>query len=194
MPKQPLQVHRGGGGTQGGDGVIDPGLGQGNDVFDGANGTVNGVVLGNGGEDDLTAGAEGDVLNGGSDNDTLTGADRDADGHNPLCGDRLHIFVKLADDVIEDLRFEGSGCAISTASASVMTQSVKGKSLAEAKELFERFHALVTGKVGVDDEDFGKLAVFGGVSEFPVRVKCATLCWHTLQAALDNEPETISTE
>ena len=121
-------------------------------------------------------------------------ADRDADGHNPLCGDRLRVYVKLADDVIDDVSFEGSGCAISTASASVMTQSVKGKTLAEAKELFERFHALVTGKTSVDDEEFGKLAVFGGVSEFPVRVKCATLSWHTLQAALNNEPETASTE
>lgn len=124
----------------------------------------------------------------------LEDADRDAMGHNPLCGDRLHIYVRLSDDVIDDVRFEGSGCAISTASASVMTQAVKGKTLAEAKDLFDRFHALVTGKASVNDSDYGKLAVFGGVSEFPVRVKCATLCWHTLQAAVNNEPETTSTE
>ena len=124
----------------------------------------------------------------------LEDADRNADGHNPLCGDRLHIYVNLSDDVIDDVRFEGSGCAISTASASIMTQAIKGKTLDEAKDLFERFHALVTGKVDVDSADYGKLAVFAGVSEFPVRVKCATLCWHTLQAAINNEPETTSTE
>lgn len=124
----------------------------------------------------------------------LEDADREADGHNPLCGDRLRIYVNLVDDVIDDVRFEGSGCAISTASASVMTEVLKGKTLADAQTWFERFHGLVTGKISVDAEEFGKLAVFGGVSEFPVRVKCATLCWHTLQAALHNEAETISTE
>ena len=88
---------------------------------------------------------------------TLDDADRDADGHNPLCGDRLRIYVNLADDVIDDVRFEGSGCAISTASASVMTQVVKGKTLSDAKDLFEKFHALVTGKTDVDSADYGKL-------------------------------------
>ena len=123
----------------------------------------------------------------------LEGADRDADGHNPLCGDRLRVYLNLADDVIDNVQFEGSGCAISTAAASMMTQAVKGKTLDEASALFKQFHALVTGKADAG-QDIGKLTVFAGVSEFPVRVKCATLCWHTLQAAMDNSPETITTE
>lgn len=126
----------------------------------------------------------------------LEDADRDAEGHNPLCGDEITVRVKLSGETIEDIRFEGSGCAISTASASVMTETLKGKTLAEAKALFEEFHDLVTGKRddAADVATIGKLAVFSGVSEFPVRVKCATLCWHTTQAALDGTDAKISTE
>lgn len=126
----------------------------------------------------------------------LDGADRDAQGYNPLCGDRITVRVKLDGDRIVDIRFEGSGCAISTASASVMTETLKGKTLAEAKALFEVFHDLVTGKATgkTDVATLGKLAVFAGVSEFPVRVKCATLCWHTTQAALEDASEPVSTE
>ena len=126
----------------------------------------------------------------------LEDADRDAAGFNPLCGDRITVHVKLDGDKIEDIRFEGNGCAISTASASVMTETLKGKTIEEAKALFETFHDLVTGK-GEGDASLatlGKLAVFSGVSEFPVRVKCATLSWHTTQAALDESGQTVSTE
>jgi len=122
----------------------------------------------------------------------LRGADRKAEGHNPLCGDRIALQVRTKNDVIDDIRFEGKGCAISTASASMMTEAVKGKSRAEAEALFEEFHALVTG--GGNGADLGKLAAFGGVSEFPLRVKCASLAWHTLKAALEGSGETISTE
>ena len=126
----------------------------------------------------------------------LEDADRDAEGYNPLCGDRLTLHVKLDGQIITDIRFEGSGCAISTASASVMTETLKGKTVPEAKALFETFHDLVTGKSegAVDIATLGKLAVFSGVSEFPVRVKCATLCWHTAHAALEEKNETVSTE
>jgi nitrogen fixation NifU-like protein len=126
----------------------------------------------------------------------LPGADHEAEGYNPLCGDRITVRLKLEGDVIRDIRFEGSGCAISTASASVMTESLKGKTVAEARALFGTFHALVTGKAKGEASiaTLGKLAVFSGVSEFPVRVKCATLCWHTTQSALDAEGETVSTE
>ncbi len=123
---------------------------------------------------------------------TLPGADRSAQGDNPLCGDRLAIQVKIKGDVIEDVRFQGSGCAISVASASIMTESVKGKTLAEAEALFGKFHPMVTGKA--EGGDLGKLDVFAGVSQFPVRVKCATLAWHTLRAALEGKPGTVSTE
>ncbi len=120
---------------------------------------------------------------------TIDGADRISVGHNPLCGDRLSLFVKVDGDRIADVSFQGAGCAISKASASLMTDSVKGKSRAEAEVLFGRFHDLLTGPpdVKVDPavaKSLGKLAVFSGVREFPVRVKCATLAWHTLQAAL----------
>ena len=126
----------------------------------------------------------------------LEDADREAEGYNPLCGDRLTVHVKLDGDVIQEIRFEGEGCAISTASASVMTETLKGKTIQEARVLFETFHDLVTGKSdgATDLATIGKLAVFSGVSEFPVRVKCATLSWHTTQAALDESGETISTE
>jgi nitrogen fixation protein NifU and related proteins len=112
-------------------------------------------------------------------------ADRKADGHNPLCGDQLTVWVRMDGDVIGDVSFRGSGCAISKASASLMTGAVKGKSREEAEKLFERFHQLVTGTLPPgQSETLGKLAVFSGVSEFPVRVKCASLSWHTLKAAL----------
>jgi nitrogen fixation protein NifU and related proteins len=113
-------------------------------------------------------------------------ADRQAEGSNPLCGDQLTIWVKLDGDVINDVAFQGLGCAISRASASLMTAAVKGKSRREAEDLFERFHNMVTGKPeSVDPETLGKLAVFSGVSEYPTRVKCASLPWHTLKAALE---------
>ena len=124
------------------------------------------------------------------------GANRTAEGYNPLCGDRLTVYLKLDDDVVSDVGFEGSGCAISKASASLMTQSVKGKTIAEVERLFESFHELVTGAPHseCDTEDLGKLAVFSGVREFPVRVKCATLAWHTLKSALDGADEIARTE
>lgn len=113
-------------------------------------------------------------------------ADRHAEGRNPLCGDQLEVWLKLdTDGRIADVSFEGAGCAISKASASLMTQAVKGKGTDEALALFEQFHDLVTGKGARGD--LGKLAVFSGVAEFPVRVKCASLSWHTLKAALERE-------
>lgn len=123
----------------------------------------------------------------------LPGASNTAKGHNPLCGDKIDIYLKLEEDIISDISFQGSGCAISTASASMMTESLKGKSREDAFELAGRFHRVVTG--GNDGEsDLGKLAVFAGVQEFPIRVKCATLAWHTLKAALDNQDEEVTTE
>ncbi len=124
----------------------------------------------------------------------LAGADRRAEGFNPLCGDRLTLYVKFKDGVIADASFEGSGCAISTASASLMTESIKGKTEREAEALFRRFHDVVTGHASTDDVDLGKLEVLAGVREFPVRVKCATLAWHTLHAALAKQAEPVSTE
>ena len=125
----------------------------------------------------------------------LDGATRSAEGYNPLCGDKVKIYVKMDGDTLKDLSFEGAGCAISTASASIMTEALKGKTRAEAEELFQTFHDLVTGRqVQLDAPELGKLAVFSGVSEFPIRVKCATLSWHTLRAALNGEGEVISTE
>jgi nitrogen fixation protein NifU and related proteins len=124
----------------------------------------------------------------------LAGADHRAEGYNPLCGDRYTVSVQMQGDSIRDVAFQGSGCAISKASASMMTQSVKGKTKQEAKELFEQFHRTVTGDQSADSADLGKLVVFAGVSEFPSRVKCATLAWHTLQAALEGNQDAISTE
>ncbi|HEY1799557.1 MAG TPA: SUF system NifU family Fe-S cluster assembly protein [Terriglobales bacterium] len=124
----------------------------------------------------------------------LKTADHKAEGFNPLCGDRFTVFLEMDGDSIRDIGFQGSGCAISKASASMMTQSLKGKTRSEAKELFERFHETVTGRASEKQNDLGKLAVFSGVSEFPTRVKCATLAWHTLTAALDGTQEAISTE
>ena len=113
-------------------------------------------------------------------------ADGKAEGHNPLCGDELTVWVRMNGDVISDVSFRGAGCAISRASASLMTGAVKGKTRAEAEALFQRFHRLVTGTSPAgESETLGKLAVFSGVSEFPVRVKCASLSWHTLKAALE---------
>lgn len=126
----------------------------------------------------------------------LKSPDHKAEGYNPLCGDRFTVYVALDGDSIRDMSFQGSGCAISKASASMMTQSLKGKTKAEAEELFSRFHKVVTGQAANNGNhpELGKLAVFSGVSEFPVRVKCATLAWHTMQAALEGKQEAISTE
>lgn len=115
-------------------------------------------------------------------------------GHNPLCGDRVTIYVDLDGDVIKDIGFQGNGCAISKASASLMTSAVTGQTRAEAHALSEQFRRMVTGEEEMDPDELGKLAVFSGVSEFPARVKCATLAWHTLDAALDNDSEVVSTE
>src|SRR5262245_52285966 len=115
---------------------------------------------------------------------------REMQGHNPLCGDKVTVYVQVENGIVKDVSFQGSGCAISTASASMMTESLKGKTLAEAEALFHAFHELVTGQShGAQETPLGKLKVFSGVREFPVRVKCATLAWHTLQAALKGEQQ-----
>ena len=124
----------------------------------------------------------------------LATANHKAEGHNPLCGDHFTLYLDLKGNSIHDISFQGSGCAISKASASMMTQSVKGKTREEAEKLFEQFHKLVTGQANGNQADLGKLAVFSGVSQFPVRVKCATLAWHTLQAAMEGKQEPVSTE
>jgi nitrogen fixation NifU-like protein len=124
---------------------------------------------------------------------TLTGWTHQAEGHNPLCGDRLTLQVRLEGDVVTGIAFEGSGCAISRASASLMTDSVKGQSVADVRVLFDRFHRMVTTPPDAEVEDLGKLSALAGVREFPVRVKCASLAWHTLKAALDREAR-VSTE
>ncbi len=123
-------------------------------------------------------------------------ADGQCDGYNPLCGDRVTVFVKVNGDVVEDVSFEGSGCAISTASASLMTECIKGRSVAEAKVMFERFREMVTGGSGADSrgDSLGKLQVFSGVSRYPARVKCATLVWHTLRGALADDADPVTTE
>ena len=122
-------------------------------------------------------------------------ANRHAEGYNPLCGDRFSVYLHVEDGVIRDVGFQGMGCAISKASASLMTASVKGKTIAEAGRLFASFHHLVTdGEAPADPVELGKLRVFAGVREFPVRVKCASLAWHTLQAALDAKDGAVSTE
>jgi len=127
---------------------------------------------------------------------TLTGATRIADGHNPLCGDRLRLYLKLDGDRIENISFEGSGCAISKASASLMTDAVKGRSTGEAMALFDRFHHVVTTPIdeAIDEASVGKLAALAGVREFPARVKCASLAWHTLKAALAGAADPVKTE
>ena len=123
----------------------------------------------------------------------LADASHTAEGYNPLCGDRLTLYLKLADGMVVDVGFEGAGCAISKASASMMTDAVKGKSIAEAQALFDRFHRMVTTPLEQPVEDLGKLSALAGVREFPVRVKCASLAWHTLKAAMANQRRT-STE
>jgi nitrogen fixation protein NifU and related proteins len=126
---------------------------------------------------------------------TMPGADRKAEGYNPLCGDRETVYLDLQGDVLRDISFEGAGCAISTASASMMTESLKGKSRREAEALFEKFHGLITGKArSSSDPPLGKLEVFEGVREYPVRIKCATLPWHTMKSALSGEGQSVSTE
>lgn len=122
----------------------------------------------------------------------VDGANRHAEGNNPLCGDRIGVWLRLDGDVIADVGFQGNGCAISKASASLMTTVVKGRTVREAEELFGRFHELVTGEAGAAREGLGKLGVFRGVAAFPIRVKCASLPWHALKAALDG-PETVVT-
>jgi nitrogen fixation NifU-like protein len=125
----------------------------------------------------------------------LESANRHAEGFNPLCGDRCSVFIDYEGDAIKEIGFQGSGCAISRASASMMTQMLKGKTKEEALKLFDQFHGLVTGKeeLATNEAELGKLKVFAGVSKFPARVKCATLAWHTLQSAL-NKQEVVSTE
>ena len=125
----------------------------------------------------------------------LPNATAKVEGYNPLCGDHYTVFVSLDGDVIREVSFTGSGCAISKASASVMSSTVKGKSRDEANRLFDTFHRLVTGdSSGLDAADLGRLAAFSGVSEFPARVKCATLAWHTLRNALEGTNQTVTTE
>lgn len=122
-------------------------------------------------------------------------ADQYADGKNPLCGDALRVYIILDGDTVSDVAFKGSGCAISKASASMMTQAVKGKTKDEAEHIFDEFHRMVTGELDIesDENDLGKLRIFSGVLEFPARVKCASLSWHTLNAALHGE-DVVSTE
>ncbi len=122
-------------------------------------------------------------------------ANRSAEGFNPLCGDQLTVYLDVEDDLVKDVGFEGSGCAISKAAASMMTQAVKGKSKEEAENIFKEFHSMVTGELNeeTDENSLGHLKIFAGVRDFPVRVKCATLAWHTLHAALNNKDQ-ASTE
>jgi len=120
-------------------------------------------------------------------------ANRKAEGYNPLCGDKLRLYLKMEGDVVQDASFEGSGCAISTASASLMTESLKGKTRDEALKLLDKFHDLLTTETPVS-RDLGKLVVFCGVRDYPARVKCATLAWHTLKSALTNAAEPVTTE
>ena len=126
----------------------------------------------------------------------LEGSNRHAEGYNPLCGDQITVYLKLEDGIIQDVSFQGTGCAISKASASMMTAGLKGKTSAEAEALFNRFHQMVTGTGdrAADPAELGKLAVFAGVREFPVRVKCATLAWHTLRIALHGDADQVTTE
>ena len=127
-------------------------------------------------------------------NGKLENASCEINGHNPLCGDQIKIYLKIENNIIKDISFDGSGCAISTASASIMTESVKGKTLEEAKALFEKFHCLATGGVPSDEEGLDKLKAFEGVAQYPARVKCATLAWHTFEAASSGSNKTITTE
>jgi nitrogen fixation protein NifU and related proteins len=121
---------------------------------------------------------------------------RKAEGYNPLCGDKITVFLYIDGDTIKDLGFQGTGCAISKASASMMTDALKGKTLAEANAFFEQFHAMVTAPATseVKTDALGKLAVLSGVREYPMRVKCASLAWHTMKAAMQSEQAVVSTE
>ncbi len=123
-------------------------------------------------------------------------ADRTAEGYNPLCGDKITVYLRTDGERVEEVTFQGSGCAISTASASMMAQALAGRSVEEVQKISRTFQDLVTGKLDIDaaSERLGKLAIFAGVSRFPVRVKCATLCWHTLRAALQQSAAAVSTE
>ncbi len=121
-------------------------------------------------------------------------AGRRSEGYNPLCGDRITVYLHVEDGIIKDVSFQGSGCAISKASASLMTESVKGKTVDEAQALFERFQRMITASTDSPAADLGKLTVLAGVRQFPVRVKCASLAWHTLRAAVDSAAEVVSTE
>jgi nitrogen fixation NifU-like protein len=124
----------------------------------------------------------------------MENANRKSEGFNPLCGDQITLYVYLDGDVISDVSFQGSGCAISKASASLMTDSVKGKTRKEAEDLFEKMHRMLTEDGEADSEALGKLVAFEGVRQFPIRVKCASLAWHTLNAALQEKKEAVSTE
>lgn len=126
----------------------------------------------------------------------LDTANKTAEGYNPLCGDKINIFLEVENRTVKDISFIGSGCAISKASASIMSTIIKGKSIGEAEKLFGKFHDLITGKLNESEsiEDLGKLAVLAGVKEFPVRVKCASLAWHTMISALKNENKAVTTE
>jgi len=119
---------------------------------------------------------------------------RRAEGYNPLCGDRLTLYLRVDNGIIKDVGFQGSGCAISKASASLLTESVKGKTIAEADALFNRFQRMITAPAEAPPDDLGKLSVLAGVRQFPVRVKCASLAWHTLRAAVEARDEVVSTE
>ena len=124
----------------------------------------------------------------------MEAANRVADGHNPLCGDHFTVYLKLENGIVQDISFEGAGCAISTASASLMTEAIKGKTETEAEALFKKFHSLVATESSPDSSNMGKLTVMAGVRQFPVRVKCATLAWHALHAALANQVKNVTTE
>jgi nitrogen fixation NifU-like protein len=125
----------------------------------------------------------------------MENADREVEGRNPLCGDEIKLWVKLDGDRVSDISFKGSGCAVSKSSASLMTSAVKGKSVAETRALFERFHDMIVGKLPEQDRaSMGSLAALGGVSKFPIRVKCASLAWHALKSALDGDGADVSTE
>jgi nitrogen fixation NifU-like protein len=121
-------------------------------------------------------------------------ANKSADGHNPLCGDTVRVYLRIEGGVIEEISFQGAGCAICTASTSLMTESVKGKTVEEAKDIFDEFHHMLTGVAAEQGLELGKLQVFEGVREYPVRVKCATLAWHTLKAAMNSENTKVTTE
>ena len=125
----------------------------------------------------------------------IDGATARQEGYNPLCGDRLTLYLTLEGDMIKDAAFQGQGCAISKASASLMTDAIKGKTVAEARDLFEHFHAMITSDTDTQQEDMGKLSVLAGVREFPTRIKCASLAWHTMKAAVAHETDApVSTE